>query len=91
MWTHSSGLVCPPACRSARSVTDASAWSSKTLALSPLQRDILVLVVNGLTNREIADRLGLSPGLIGTHIGRITRQLGVTSRGELTALGVADG
>jgi DNA-binding CsgD family transcriptional regulator len=43
-------------------MTDASERPSETLALTPPQRDILVLVVNGLTNREIADRLGLAPG-----------------------------
>ena len=72
-------------------MTDASEWSSAMLALTPLQRDILVLVVNGLTNKQIAERLGLTPGLIGTHIGRITRELGVTSRAALAAMGAADG
>ena len=55
--------------------------------LTPLQQEILVLVVNGLTNWEVADRLGLKPGLVGTHIGRITRALSVTSRAELAAMG----
>ena len=61
------------------------------LVLTPLQRDILVLVVNGLTNREIAERLGLGPGLISMHIGRITGKLGVTSRAELAAMGAGGG
>ena len=67
---------------------DASERPSETLALTPPQRDILVLVVNGLTNREIADRLGLTPGLVGMHIGRITRALGLTSRAQLVAVAV---
>ncbi len=50
---------------------------------TPLQEEILVLVVNGLTNREVADRLGLTPGLVGAHVGRLTRALGVASRAEL--------
>ena len=53
--------------------------------MTSLQREILVLVVNGLTNREIADRLGLTPGLVGMHIGRVTRALGLESRSELAA------
>ena len=57
--------------------------------LTPFQREILVLVANGLTNGEIADRLGLTPGLVGTHIGRLTRALGVSSRAELVARGDA--
>ena len=66
-------------------MTDASGWSGEVPVLTSLQLDILVLVANGLTNREIADRLGLAPGLVGTHIGRLTRRLGVSSRAELVA------
>jgi len=69
--------------RSVGSMTGASERPGETPVLTPLQRDILVLVVNGLTNGQIADRLGLRPGLIGTHIGSLTRALGVTSRAEL--------
>ena len=77
--------------QSVGSTTDVSERPGETLALTPLQLDILVLVVNGLTNRQIAERLGLSPGLIGMHIGRITGELGVTSRAELAAMGAGGG
>ena len=70
-------------CRRVRALTGASELPGETPVLTSLQRDILVLVVNGLTNGQIADRLGVRPGLIGTHIGSITRALGVTSRAEL--------
>ena len=78
-------------CRSVQSMTDASDRPSETPVLTPLQRDILVLVVNGLTNGQIADRLGLRPSLIGAHIGSLTRALGVTSRAELAAIGTGGG
>ena len=68
-------------------MTDISERPIAPRVLTPLQQEILVLVVNGLTNWEIADRLGLRPGLVGTHIGRITRTLGVTSRADLAAMG----
>ena len=58
---------------------------TKTTALTPLQREILVLVMNGLTNREIADRLGMTAGGIGTQVGRIVQKLGLTQRAELVA------
>ena len=61
---------------------------STTTTLTLLQREILVLAVNGLGNGEIADRLGLTPGLVGTHIGRLTRTLGLTSRAQLVAVAV---
>ena len=77
--------------RCVRAMTDASERPGEMLALTPLQLDILALVVNGLTNRQIAERLGLSPGLVGTHIGRITGELGVTSRAEFAAMGAGGG
>jgi len=56
-------------------------------ALTPLQREIVVLVMNGLPNREIADQLGIRPGLVGIHIGSITHALCAMSRAELAAIG----
>ena len=55
----------------------------ETPRLTPLQHEILVLVVNGLTNREIATRLGLTPGTVATQIGRIVQRLSRTCRSEL--------
>lgn len=51
--------------------------------LTPLQREILTLVVNGLSNAEIAEHLQLTPGMVGTQIGRICGHLSVRSRAEL--------
>jgi DNA-binding CsgD family transcriptional regulator len=53
--------------------------------LTPLQDQILVLVLAGLTNREIALRLETTPGNIGTQIGRIVFRLGLTRRSEIRA------
>lgn len=44
-----------------------------------------MLAINGLTNRAIAERLGLTPGLVGVQIGCLTRAFGVASRAELVA------
>ncbi len=48
--------------------------------LTPQQRKILHLMVVGLTNREIADRLYLSRETVRVHVKNIYRRLGVTSR-----------
>ena len=53
--------------------------------LTPLQREVLVLVGSGLTNREIAARLSATPGWVGTQVGRIVQRLGLTCRAELVA------
>lgn len=55
--------------------------------LTPLQREVLVLVVVSLTNREIAARLGTTPGWVGTQVGRIVQRLGLTRRAEVAAWG----
>ena len=53
--------------------------------LTPLQHDVLVLVVNGLTNWEIATQLDLTPGRIGTQVGRIVQLLGLSRRADIGA------
>jgi len=53
--------------------------------LTPLQREVVALVGDGLTNREIAARLGTTPGQVGTQVGRIVQRLGLTCRAELAA------
>jgi DNA-binding CsgD family transcriptional regulator/GAF domain-containing protein len=54
--------------------------------LTPRERDVATLVVDGLTDREIATRLSLSRHTVGQHTGQIYRKLAVRSRAELIAL-----
>jgi DNA-binding NarL/FixJ family response regulator len=42
-------------------------------------------VAKGLTNREVADALGVSPKTIDAHLVRIYRRAGLRSRTELAA------
>ncbi len=48
--------------------------------LTEREREILELVAEGLTNRAIAQRLGLSPRTVEYHLGQIFQRLGVNSR-----------
>ncbi len=48
--------------------------------LSDRERQILLLVADGLTNREIAERLFLSHHTVESHVKRIYRKLAVSSR-----------
>ena len=59
--------------------------------LSARQRQVLALLVRGLTNRDIADRLGLSPRTVEVHVGHILRKYRVRSRSALLALLVDPG
>ena len=51
--------------------------------LTPQQRQIVRLASDGLTNREIADRLFLSPRTVSSHLYRSFPKLGVTDRHQL--------
>ena len=57
-------------------------------ALTPRQRDVLRLIVEGRRMKEIAARLELSPRTVETHKYEMMRTLGVESTAELIALAV---
>ena len=49
-------------------------------ALTPQEHEIALLAATGLSNRDIGERLSLSPRTIGAHLYRAFPTLGVTSR-----------
>lgn len=58
--------------------------------LGPQELKIALLVADGLTNREIAAALFLSPKTIEFHLGKIYRKLSIRSRAELARLVAED-
>jgi len=54
-------------------------------ALSPSERQVVMLAAEGLTNSEIAARLFVSPRTVGAHLYRSFTKLGVSNRTQLTA------
>jgi DNA-binding NarL/FixJ family response regulator len=51
--------------------------------LTPRERQVLTGIVDGLTDKQVAIRLALSPETVRTHVKSIYRKLQVTTRGEL--------
>ena len=58
---------------------------AKDVGLSARERDVVLLVVEGLRNKEIARCLGLSEGTIKLHLHKVYGKVGVSNR---TALAV---
>lgn len=60
-------------------------------SLSSREVEILTMIAEGLTNRQIADRVGLSNSTVKFHISSIFAKLGVSSRTEAVALALNEG
>jgi DNA-binding CsgD family transcriptional regulator/tetratricopeptide (TPR) repeat protein len=59
--------------------------------LTPRQREVLVLLVAGLTNSEIAERLFVSPKTVDHHVSAILMKLEASSRQEAAKIAVEGG
>jgi pimeloyl-ACP methyl ester carboxylesterase/DNA-binding CsgD family transcriptional regulator len=54
-------------------------------ALSEREREVLALVARGLTDREIAEQLVISPHTVHRHVANVRQKLGATSRSAAVA------
>jgi DNA-binding CsgD family transcriptional regulator len=59
-------------------------WDS----LTDTESSVTELVIAGLTNQEVAERLFMSRHTVGSHLRSIFRKVGVSSRVDLTRLAV---
>ena len=64
-------------------ITVGTRGSRSRLDLTDRERDVAVLVAKGMTNREVAAELYVSPKAIDYHLGHIFGKLGITSRRDL--------
>lgn len=56
--------------------------------LTERERQVLGMLVNGLSNRRIAERLAISENTVKAHVAAILAKLGATTRTEAVTLGV---
>jgi DNA-binding NarL/FixJ family response regulator len=59
--------------------------------LSARERDILRLVADGHTNKEIGEKVDLSALTVKSHLARIARKLGTGDRAHMVAVGLRSG
>jgi DNA-binding CsgD family transcriptional regulator/tetratricopeptide (TPR) repeat protein len=56
--------------------------------LSPREQEVLALIAEGRTNREIGERLFISQKTVGVHVGNILSKLDVSGRVEAAAVAI---
>ena len=59
-----------------------------TFGLSRREHEVLALISEGRTNREIGERLFISQKTVGVHVGNILSKLGVSGRVEAAAVAI---
>jgi DNA-binding CsgD family transcriptional regulator/tetratricopeptide (TPR) repeat protein len=59
-----------------------------TFRLSRREHEVLALISEGRTNREIGERLFISQKTVGVHVGNILAKLGVSGRVEAAAVAI---
>jgi DNA-binding NarL/FixJ family response regulator len=62
-----------------------------TTPLSKREKQILQLVANGSTTKEVARDLGISPHTVKTHLERIFEKLGANDRAQAVAIAIRTG
>jgi DNA-binding NarL/FixJ family response regulator len=63
----------------------------RTRVLTPRELEVLQLICDGLSNREIADRLGVSVNTVAVHRANIMNTLGVHKTAELVVYAIRHG
>ena len=81
----------PPVAERLNAARQATPRSSPLDVLTPRERDVLLGVAAGETNKQIAARLGISRHTVKTHLEALFHKLGVTTRAEAVAAGARAG
>jgi DNA-binding NarL/FixJ family response regulator len=71
--------------------TPTSAGEPLVESLTPREQEVLAGAAAGLTNKQIAARLGISDRTVQFHLGNVLGKLGVASRTEAAVLALQRG
>lgn len=80
----SGGTYIPPQILSAPDVSDSASMTSQS-PLSKREAEVLNLLSEGLSNKEIAQNLGVAEPTIKMHVKNLYRKIGVSSRTQAVA------
>ena len=62
--------------------------SDPVIELTEREREVLSLLVKGMSNKQIADQLNRSPFTIRHHVSQLIKRLGAANRAEVAAIAV---
>jgi RNA polymerase sigma factor (sigma-70 family) len=68
-----------------------SALRNRIAELSPRQRDVMELLVDGLSSKEIGKQLGISPRTVETYRAFVMAKMGASSLAELVKMSIRAG
>ena len=66
---------------------DTSASSAQFEVVTPRQREVLQLITEGMSNKEIGRRLGVAEGTVKMHVATILKAIGANNRAHAAAIG----
>ncbi|WP_198150859.1 helix-turn-helix domain-containing protein, partial [Dietzia papillomatosis] len=73
------------------SVMRSDRWPAKEAGLSPREAEVIGLIVQGLSNKDIAAQCYLSTNSVKTFIRSAYRKMGVSTRAQAVAWGIEHG
>jgi DNA-binding CsgD family transcriptional regulator len=59
--------------------------------ISPREVQVVQLIAEGLTGREVGERLGISESTVETHVEHVRTKLGARSRSHIVAKAISMG
>jgi two-component system, NarL family, response regulator LiaR len=65
--------------------------TSTRVGITAREHDVLRLMVEGLANKQIAQRLGIGEKTVKTHVSRVLAKLGVEDRTQAAVLAIREG